>query len=152
MMFGPKIRSGSDARFGAKLFRQRSDKGGWKKWPPVDGVRFGHTVSATRATRANSYGRPACEGLHFCVPLCPIKALYEAIFHSEKAMAAVAIPAHQAVVTRLNVDESGKRVSGVQPALAVVATNQGSDRRWTKAIASYRERSSCSPQRHPRTQ
>src|SRR5262249_29693090 len=64
----------------------------------------------------NSYpydGRPACEGYTSCVPLCPIKARYEAIFHVEKAMAAGAILRTQAVVTRLQLDESGKRVTGV---------------------------------------
>src|SRR5262249_8533741 len=58
-------------------------------------------------------GRPACEGYTSCVPLCPIKARYEAIFHVEKAMAAGAILRTQAVVTRLQLDESGKRVTGV---------------------------------------
>src|SRR5262249_40894711 len=38
---------------------------------------------------------------------------YEAIFHVEKAMAAGAILRTQAVVTRLQLDESGKRVTGV---------------------------------------
>ena len=45
------------------------------------------------APHARGYdGRPACEGYTSCVPLCPIKARYEAIFHVEKAMAAGAIP------------------------------------------------------------
>jgi len=58
-------------------------------------------------------GRPACQGYTSCVPLCPIKARYEAIFHVEKAMAAGAVLRTQAVVTNLQLDPSGKRVTGV---------------------------------------
>lgn len=58
-------------------------------------------------------GRPACQGYTSCVPLCPIKARYEAIFHVEKAMAAGAVLRTQAVVTKLALDPGGKRVTGV---------------------------------------
>jgi len=66
------------------------------------------------AINSRSYaGRPACQGYTSCVPLCPIKARYEAIFHVEKAMAAGAVLRTQAVVTNLQLDPSGKRVTGV---------------------------------------
>ena len=58
-------------------------------------------------------GRPACEGRTSCVPLCPIRARYEAIFHIEKALRAGAILRKQAVVRKLELDDSGKRVVGV---------------------------------------
>jgi len=81
--------------------------------PPVSGVRL-RVNTVPHAINSQQYdGRPACEGYTSCVPLCPIKARYEAIFHVEKAMAAGAILRTQAVVTRLQLDESGKRVTGV---------------------------------------
>jgi glucose dehydrogenase len=58
-------------------------------------------------------GRPACEGRTSCVPLCPIKARYEAVFHIEKALRAGAILRKQAVVRKLQLDDTGKRVVGV---------------------------------------
>jgi glucose dehydrogenase len=80
---------------------------------PVDGVRL-RVNTVPHAINSRTYdGRPACEGYTSCVPLCPIKARYEAIFHVEKAMAAGAILRTQAVVTKLQLDESGKRVTGV---------------------------------------
>jgi len=83
------------------------------RMPPVDGVRL-RVNTVPHAINSRLYdGRPACEGYTSCVPLCPIKARYEAIFHVEKAMAAGAILRTQAVVTRLQLDESGKRVTGV---------------------------------------
>ena len=33
-------------------------------------------------------GRPACDGRGTCVPLCPSRAKYEAVFHVEKAVKA----------------------------------------------------------------
>jgi choline dehydrogenase-like flavoprotein len=58
-------------------------------------------------------GRPACEGRSSCVPLCAIKARYEAVFHVEKALRAGAILRKQAVVTTLQLDDAGKRALGV---------------------------------------
>src|SRR2546428_14194335 len=75
------------------------------------GLRY-NTVQHAFNTRQYD-GRPACEVYTSCVPLCPIKARCEAIFHVERAMAAGAILRTQAVVTRLQLDESGKRVTGV---------------------------------------
>jgi glucose dehydrogenase len=83
------------------------------KMPAVSGIRM-RVNTVPHAINSRRYDeRPACEGYTSCVPLCPIKARYEAIFHVEKAMAAGAILRTQAVVTRLQVDESGKRVTGV---------------------------------------
>jgi glucose dehydrogenase len=48
-------------------------------------------------------GRPVCDGRATCVPLCPIKAKYEAIFHVEKALKAGAELRSNALVTRLEV-------------------------------------------------
>ena len=83
------------------------------RMPPVSGVRL-RVNTVPHAINSRQYdGRPACEGYTSCVPLCPIKARYEAIVHVEKAMAAGAILRTQAVVTHLQLDESGKRVTGV---------------------------------------
>jgi glucose dehydrogenase len=80
---------------------------------PVDGYKL-RVNTVPHAINSRSYdGRPACEGYTSCVPLCPIKARYEAIFHVEKAMESGAVLRTQAVVTKLQLDESGKRVTGV---------------------------------------
>jgi glucose dehydrogenase len=59
-------------------------------------------------------GRPACEGRTSCVPLCPIKARYEAVFHVQKALRAGAILRKQAVVRDLQFDDAKKRVVSVR--------------------------------------
>lgn len=53
-------------------------------------------------------GRPACDGHGTCVPLCPTRAKYEAIFHVEKAIRAGAELHANAVVTKLMFDASGQ--------------------------------------------
>ena len=83
------------------------------KAPPLDGIRL-RVVTVPHAINSRSYdGRPACEGYTSCVPLCPIKARYEAVFHVEKALSVGAQLRTQSVVTRLKLDENGKRVVGV---------------------------------------
>jgi len=83
------------------------------RMPAVSGIRL-RVNTVPHAINSRRYDeRPACEGYTSCVPLCPIKARYEAIFHVEKAMASGAILRTQAVVTRLQLDESGKRITGV---------------------------------------
>src|SRR5207302_3354061 len=47
-------------------------------------------------------GRPACDGRGTCVPLCPSRAKYEALFHIEKAVKLGAELQANAVVTKLN--------------------------------------------------
>lgn len=80
---------------------------------PVEGVRL-RVNTVPHAINSRTYdGRPACQGYTSCVPLCPIKARYEAVFHVEKALAAGAALRTQSVVTKLQLDESGKRVLGV---------------------------------------
>src|SRR5450759_119757 len=80
---------------------------------PLDGVPL-RVATVPHAINSQQYdGRPACEGFTSCVPLCPIKARYEAVFHIEKALAAGAVLRTQSVATRLKLDESGKRVTGV---------------------------------------
>jgi choline dehydrogenase-like flavoprotein len=53
-------------------------------------------------------GRPACDGRGTCVPLCPGRAKYEALFHVEKAVKAGAELQANAVVTRLEFGPSGQ--------------------------------------------
>jgi choline dehydrogenase-like flavoprotein len=57
--------------------------------------------------------RPACEGYTSCVPLCPIKARYEAIVHVEKALKAGATLRTKAVVTKLQLDDNRRNVTRV---------------------------------------
>jgi choline dehydrogenase-like flavoprotein len=52
-------------------------------------------------------GRPACDGRGTCVPLCPSRAKYEAVFHIEKAVKAGAELQPNAVVTKLEFGPSG---------------------------------------------
>ncbi len=81
--------------------------------PPLDEIPL-RVTTVPHAINSRPYdGRAACEGFTSCVPLCPIKARYEAVFHVEKALAAGAVLRTQAVVTRLQLDESRKRVTGV---------------------------------------
>ena len=80
---------------------------------PFDGVPL-RVVTVPHAINSRTYDRrPACEGYTSCVPLCPIKARYEAVFHVEKALSVGAQLRTQCVVTRLKLDENGKRVLGV---------------------------------------
>jgi choline dehydrogenase-like flavoprotein len=53
-------------------------------------------------------GRPACDGRGTCVPLCPTRAKYEALFHIEKAVRAGAELQANAVVTKLVFGLSGE--------------------------------------------
>ena len=59
-------------------------------------------------------GRPVCDGQTSCVPLCPIKARYEAIVHVEKAIRAGAILRSQCVVTQIELDDAKKYVKRVK--------------------------------------
>jgi glucose dehydrogenase len=66
------------------------------------------------AINSRSYDqRPACEGYTSCVPLCPIKARYEAIVHVEKALKAGATLRTKAVVTKLQLDDNRRNVTRV---------------------------------------
>lgn len=58
--------------------------------------------------------RPACDGHTSCVPLCPIKARYEAIIHVDKALKAGAVLRSQCVVTQLELDDDKKKVKRVK--------------------------------------
>jgi len=77
---------------------------------PLDDVPL-RVTNVPHAINSQPYdGRPACDGHTSCVPLCPIKARYEAITHVEKALNLGAVLRTQAVVTRLELDENRKRV------------------------------------------
>lgn len=65
------------------------------------------TVPQARNSEDGFDGRPQCDGHASCIPLCPIKAKYEALFHVEKAIASEAVLLAPALVTRLEVDENG---------------------------------------------
>src|SRR5215471_13947570 len=78
--------------------------------------------------------RPACDGRGTCVPLCPTRAKYEALFHIEKALKAGAELQANAVVTKLEFGPSGEvanvvyqdwqlRERNVQARIVVLAGN-----------------------------
>jgi choline dehydrogenase-like flavoprotein len=52
-------------------------------------------------------GRPACDGRATCIPVCPTRAKYEALFHIEKAVNLGAELRANAVVTKLAFGENG---------------------------------------------
>src|SRR5216684_1171511 len=80
---------------------------------PKHGLRL-QVNTVPHAINSQSYdGRPECDGHTSCVPLCPIKARYEAIIHVEKAIRAGAILRTQAVVTKMDVDPEKRWVSRV---------------------------------------
>lgn len=58
-------------------------------------------------------GRPECDGHTSCVPLCPIKARYDATIHIERALVAGAVLKTQAVVIKVDLDQDKKRVTNV---------------------------------------
>jgi choline dehydrogenase-like flavoprotein len=79
----------------------------------LDGIPL-RVTNVPHAINTQPYdGRPACDGHTSCVPLCPIKARYEAITHVEKALGLGAVLRTQAVVTRLELDEGRQQVRRV---------------------------------------
>jgi len=81
----------------------------------IDGVKI-HVTYTPQARNSTEYdGRPACEGNHNCIPLCPIQAKYDATVHLRKALA------HKekvtlrtgCVVTRLQADAATGRITEV---------------------------------------
>ncbi|PAJ81600.1 GMC family oxidoreductase [Burkholderia ubonensis] len=70
------------------------------------------TVPQARNSVEGFDGRPVCTGYGSCIPLCPIRAKYEAIFHVEKARDLGAQLREKAVVTELECDADG-RISAV---------------------------------------
>jgi glucose dehydrogenase len=66
-------------------------------------------TSTPQARNSTSFdGRPACDGQGTCVPLCPTLAKYEALFHIQKAQRAGAELRSKSIVTRLELDGTGK--------------------------------------------
>lgn len=68
-------------------------------------------VHTPQARNSQVYdGRPACEGNHNCIPLCPIQAKYDATVHLQRALADKTRVSLRTgcVVTKLTADASGK--------------------------------------------
>ncbi len=63
------------------------------------------TVPQARNSVDGFDGRKQCDGHASCIPLCPIKAKYEAIFHVDKAIREGAQLIANALVTRLEIDD-----------------------------------------------
>ncbi len=66
------------------------------------------TVPQARNSMDGFDGRKQCDGHASCIPLCPIKAKYEAIFHVDKAIREGAQLIANALVTRLEIDDDGQ--------------------------------------------
>lgn len=79
----------------------------------VDGLRL-KVMSTPQARNSQPYqGRPPCAGNSICVPICPIKAKYDATVHVELATAAGAELREQAVVVRLELGDDGRHIRRV---------------------------------------
>lgn len=71
----------------------------------IDGLKL-KVMSTPQARNSQPYqGRPPCAGNSICVPICPIKAKYDATVHVELATRAGAELLEKAVVVRLEVDQ-----------------------------------------------
>lgn len=72
------------------------------------------TPQARLSQRKKEYGeRRACEGNHNCIPVCPSGAKYEAFYTLDKAIKAGAILREKSVVTKLELDKTGKKIEKV---------------------------------------
>ncbi len=65
------------------------------------------TVPQARNSVDGFDGRKQCDGHASCIPLCPIKAKYEAIFHVDKAIRGGTQLIENALVMRLEIDDNG---------------------------------------------
>jgi choline dehydrogenase-like flavoprotein len=93
--------------FGDELIRSAIDG------KRVDGVTI-KVVHTPQARNSRPYQeRPACEGNHNCIPLCPIQAKYDATVHLNRALGAPnkLVLRTGCVVTRLASDASGRITS-----------------------------------------
>jgi choline dehydrogenase-like flavoprotein len=81
----------------------------------VNGVKI-HVTHTPQARNSIPYGnRPACEGNHNCIPLCPIQAKYDASVHLRLALAHKERVSLRTgcVVTRLQADPATGRITEV---------------------------------------
>lgn len=79
----------------------------------VDGLRL-KVMSTPQARNSQPFqGRPPCAGNSICVPICPIKAKYDATVHVELAKQAGAELREKAVAVRLELDDEGREVRRV---------------------------------------
>ena len=71
----------------------------------LDGIKL-KVLSTPQARNSQPYqGRPPCAGNSICVPICPIKAKYDATVHVDLAQQAGAVLRKRSVVVNLQVDE-----------------------------------------------
>jgi choline dehydrogenase-like flavoprotein len=86
--------------------------------PHIDGLVVNdiplQVMRTPQARNSRPYDdRPPCAGNSTCVPICPIKAKYDASVHVEKAVKLGVELRHGAVVTRLELDPDSHRVATV---------------------------------------
>lgn len=109
--YPPRFRQGIPATYMDQYLAKKL-KDEKYKLPLPDGTSLSIPLWVTQVMQAKNAapfdGRPACDGHGSCVPLCPIKAKYEALFHVEKAIKAGAELHANAMVTKLTFDASGK--------------------------------------------
>ncbi|ODM71859.1 GMC family oxidoreductase [Bradyrhizobium elkanii] len=105
------LREGIPMTYLDKYLREKLNGFHYEESAP-DGRKFKMPVWVTQVAQAKNArpfdGRPACDGRGTCVPLCPTRAKYEAIFHIEKAVKAGAELQANAVVTKLEFGSSGE--------------------------------------------
>lgn len=73
-----------------------------------DGKKILVTATPQARNSVNGYqNRPACEGFHNCIPLCPIQAKYDATVHLKQAQQYDAEVQAQSVVYEIAADNTG---------------------------------------------
>ena len=121
----------------------------------LEGVQLQVTTVPQARNSVDGYdGRPICDGHGSCIPLCPIRAKYEPIFHIQKAKKAGAAIREKSIVTRLEIGDNNlisrvvyKRWDGTEESVTgrvVVLAANGietpkillmSKEQWSKGVA-----------------
>ena len=132
-----QLREGIPMTYLDKYLREKL-KGLYYEEPSPEGKTIRIPLWVTQVSQAKNAKefdeRPACDGRGTCVPLCPTRAKYEALFHIEKALKAGAELQANAVVTKLEFGPSGEvanvvyqdwqlRERNVQARIVVLAGN-----------------------------
>jgi choline dehydrogenase-like flavoprotein len=114
--YPPGFREGIPMSYLDQYIRRKLQGSHYKETSPDNKTSIDIPLWVTQVPQAKNAkpfdGRPACDGRGTCVPLCPSRAKYEAVFHVEKAVKAGAELQANAVVTKLEFGPS-KEVTNV---------------------------------------
>jgi choline dehydrogenase-like flavoprotein len=110
--YPPGFREGIPMTYLDQYIRRKLQGSHYKETSPDAKTSIDIPLWVTQVPQAKNArpfdGRPACDGRGTCVPLCPSRAKYEAVFHVEKAVKAGAELQANAVVTQLKFGSSGE--------------------------------------------